>query len=249
MTFRINKKILLKILQSHFVSFIVSICILLSVSSVVLGSFEEFAAYHRWLNLVTYLSSLIFFVEYNMRLYVAPLLYPGRRSLAARCRYAFSFYGFIDFVAILPFILNYIYWGTTSMHLIILPYILVVLKVIRYSRSFQLIAKVIYAVKSELFVAYTACSIMICFSAILMYYIERNAQPEVFDNIGSGFWWAVVTFTTVGYGDIYPVTIWGRLLGGFISMIGIAMIAIPTGIISSAFIRVMQENIKKEQKD
>ena len=135
------------------------------------------------------------------------------------------------------------------MHLIILPYMLVVLKVIRYSCSFQLIAKVIFAVKSELFAAYTACRIMICFSAIPMYYIERNAQPKVFDNIGSDFRWAAVSFTTVGYGDICPVTIWGRLPGGSISMIGIAMIAIPTGIISSAFIRVMQENIKKEQKD
>lgn len=239
-----NKTRILKILQSRLVSFIVFFCILLSVASVVLGSFEEFAAFHGLLNLATYFSSFVFFIEYNMRLYVAPLFYPGKRSFAARCMYIFSFYGFIDFVAILPFILTYMYWATTNMHLIILPYILIVFKIIRYSRSFQLILKVIHAVKSELLVAYTACSIMICFSAILMYYIERNAQPEVFENVGSGFWWAVVTFTTVGYGDIYPITLWGRLLGGFISMIGIAMIAIPTGIVSSAFIRVMQENAK-----
>lgn len=247
MSKRTNKDNILKLLQSHFVSFIVSICILLSVTSVVLGSFEEFASYHGLLNLGTYLSSFIFFIEYNMRLYVAPLLFPEKKVFVARCKYIFSFYGFIDFVAILPFILNYIYWGTTNMHIIILPYILIVFKIVRYSRSFQLILKVIYAVKSELLMAYTACSIMICFSAILMYYIERNAQPEVFENIGSGFWWAVVTFTTVGYGDIYPITLWGRLLGGFISMIGIAMIAIPTGIVSSAFIRVMQENTQNDK--
>ena len=71
---------------------------------------------------------------------------------------------------------------------------------------------------------------MVCFSAILMYYLERSAQPEVFRNIGDGVWWSIVTFATVGYGDIYPVTPLGKLLGGLIALIGIAMIAIPTGI-------------------
>lgn len=82
-----------------------------------------------------------------------------------------------------------------------------------------------------------------------MYYLERKAQPEVFENIGDSFWWAIVTFTTVGYGDIYPVTGLGRLLSSFISLIGIAMIAIPTGIISSAFINVMNQDRNKNKSD
>ena len=86
---------------------------------------------------------------------------------------------------------------------------------------------------------------MVCFSAILMYYLERSAQPEVFRNIGDGVWWSIVTFATVGYGDIYPVTPLGKLLGGLIALIGIAMIAIPTGIISSSFMHILQQ---KEQK-
>ena len=80
-----------------------------------------------------------------------------------------------------------------------------------------------------------------------MYYIERGAQPDAFRNIGDGLWWAVVTFATVGYGDIYPVTMLGKLLGSIISMIGIAMIAIPTGIISSSFISIIQK--KTNRKD
>lgn len=78
-----------------------------------------------------------------------------------------------------------------------------------------------------------------------MYYIERNAQPEAFENIGDGFWWAIVAFTTVGYGDIYPITPLGRLLSSIISLIGIAMIAIPTGIISSAFMNMLIEKNRK----
>ena len=129
-------------------------------------------------------------------------------------KYIFSFYGLVDFVAMLPFMLTYLYWNTNHIHLIILPYIFIVFKLIRYSRSFQLIGYVLKAIKTELLVAYTACGILICFSAIMMYYVEREAQPEAFQNIGDGFWWATVTFTTVGYGDIYPITPMGRLLGG-----------------------------------
>ena len=80
-----------------------------------------------------------------------------------------------------------------------------------------------------------------------MYYIERYAQPEAFANIGDGFWWAIVAFTTVGYGDIYPITPLGRLLSSLISLIGIAMIAIPTGIISSAFMNMMLD--KRKERD
>lgn len=75
---------------------------------------------------------------------------------------------------------------------------------------------------------------------------ERNAQPEVFKNIGDGIWWAIITFATVGYGDIYPITFLGKLLGCIICLVGVAMVAIPTGIISSSFINIVQ---KKEQRE
>lgn len=90
---------------------------------------------------------------------------------------------------------------------------------------------------------------MVCFSAILMYYIERDAQPDVFKNVGDSLWWAIVAFTTVGYGDIYPITPLGKLLSCIISLIGIAMIAIPTGIISSAFINIIQKKEKEKEKE
>lgn len=103
--------------------------------------------------------------------------------------------------------------------------------------------------KEELETAYTASFITICFSAILMYYIERGAQPEVFKNIGDGIWWAIITFATVGYGDIYPVTPLGKLLGCIICLVGVAMVAIPTGIISSSFINIIQKKKRKFQNN
>ena len=167
----------------------------------------------------------------------------------ARLRYLFSFYGIIDFVAIIPFMVIYVYKETPHVHLVVLAYVLIIFKLIRYSRSFQMIGTVLRTVREELVTAYTACGIMLGFSGILMYYIERYAQPEAFENIGDGFWWAIVAFTTVGYGDIYPITPLGRLLSSIISLIGIAMIAIPTGIISSAFMSMLIEKKQKEKNN
>lgn len=179
----------------------------------------------------------------------APVQYAScNHAWKARLRYLFSFYGLIDFVAIIPFMVIYVYKETPHVHLVVLAYVLIIFKLIRYSRSFQMIGTVLRTVREELVTAYTACGIMLGFSGILMYYIKRYAQPQTFENIGDGFWWAIVAFTTVGYGDIYPITPLGRLLSSIISLIGIAMIAIPTGIISSAFMSMLIEKKQKEKK-
>lgn len=192
----------------------------------------------------------IFTIEYGLRIVAAPVQYAScNHAWKARLRYLFSFYGLIDFVAIIPFMVIYVYKETPHVHLVVLAYVLIILKLIRYSRSFQMIGTVLRTVREELVTAYTACGIMLGFSGILMYYIERYAQPEAFENIGDGFWWAIVAFTTVGYGDIYPITPLGRLLSSIISLIGIAMIAIPTGIISSAFMSMLIEKKQKEKNN
>lgn len=237
----------------HFTSkgfqYLVMFFIMGSIGSVIFSSFDSAKPYILWLFGFTYFSSIVFTIEYLLRILSAPLSQPKLPKHKARLRYLFSFYGFVDFVAVLPFLLVYLYWDTKVAHLLILPYIFIVFKLIRYSKSFQLIGSVLYEVKNELITAYTACGILVCFSAILMYYIERNAQPEAFSNIGDGLWWAVVAFTTVGYGDIYPITPLGKILSSVISLIGIAMIALPTGIVSSAFMSVMQKKKKNIEKD
>ena len=233
-------------LMSKFTHYFVLFFILISIASIIFSSFAEMAPYQVPLLGITYLSSFIFLVEFIIRILSAPAKYPEISVLKARLKYVLSFYGFVDFVAVLPFLLIYLYWNTAIMQVIILPYIFIIFKLIRYSRSFRLIGDVLSAVKEELITAYTACGIMVCFSAILMYYLERHAQPDAFQNIGDGLWWSIVAFTTVGYGDIYPITPLGKILSSIISMIGIAMIAIPTGIISSAFMSKMQKKKKDD---
>lgn len=237
-----------RFLGRKYVHYFVLFFILISIAAIIGSSYEEMAAYRLPLFGVTYVSSFVFLVEYIARILSAPALYPGRKAVKARLKYTFSFYGFVDFVAVLPCILTYIYWDTEVVHVIILPYIFIIFKLIRHSRSFRIIGRALSAVKEELETAYTASFITICFSAILMYYIERGAQPEIFKNIGDGIWWAIITFATVGYGDIYPVTPLGKLLGCIICLVGVAMVAIPTGIISSSFINIIQKKEKEISK-
>lgn len=233
------------LMHKAFQTFVL-VFIILAIGSVILSSFHESDAHKTLLYTITHLASFVFLIEYILRLFAAPARYPQSSPFKARMRYMLSFYGFVDFVAILPFVLVHLYWNTPLTHMIVLlPYIFIIFKLIRYSHSFQLIGRVLGAIKNELITAYTACGIIIGFSAILMYYIERDAQPKVFSNIGQGFWWAIETFTTVGYGDIYPVTPLGKILGSLMSLVGIGMIAIPTGLISSSFITIIQQNRRK----
>ena len=240
-------------LQSKFTHYTALFFILIAIIAIMASTFEEMKPYHVLLFSITYISSFVFLIEYVLRIFSAPALYPDLSNIKARLKYTFSFYGFVDFVAILPCIMTYFLWNTSAIHAVVLPYIFTIFKLIRHSRSFRLIGKVLSSVKSELATAYTACMILVCFSAILMYYIERDAQPEVFKNVGDGIWWSVVAFTTTGYGDIYPITPLGKLLGIIISMVGVAVIALPTGIVGSAFVNIMQEHtrnvIKKETEE
>ena len=200
--------IIQRLLKSKVMRFASMLVILMSISCVILSSFKEFQPYGWLFQSFIHLASLLFLIEYVLRIYSAPALNPELPAYRSRLRYIFSFYGIVD--------------------------------------AFQLILKVMKSVRSELLTAFTACLIIICFSAILVYFVEKGAQPEVFKNIGDSMWWAVITFTTVGYGDIYPVTPIGRILCAFISFVGIAMLAIPTGIISSAFIASMKDKLSKK---
>ena len=243
------RNIVYRLLKRRVARYTALFFISISILAIIASSFQCMASYQAHLFAITYLSSFVFLLEYIARIFTAPLACPYKRPYRAKLTYIFSFYGFVDFVATLPWILTYLFWDTEVVHVVILPYILIIFKLIRHLKSLNIIGKAILSVKEELIISYTACLIVVSFSAILMYYLERGAQPDVYRNVGDGFWWSIVTFTTTGYGDIYPITPLGKFLGSIISMVGIAMIAIPTGIISSAFIgTVQQRNLQREKE-
>ena len=106
---------------------------------------------------------------------------------------------------------------------------------VRYSKAFNLIKNVLYDKKEDLIVTTALISMILIIVSTLMYYIEGDVQPDHFSSISSSLWWGICTLTTVGYGDVVPITPLGKILGGFITMLGIGLIALPTGILASGY--------------
>jgi voltage-gated potassium channel len=139
----------------------------------------------------------------------------------------------IDFLAILPF---YLALGVDLRSLRALRFLRLfrIFKLMRYNRALAHFSRAINRAKEEILLFLFLTLILIYFSAVGIYYFENTAQPEHFSSIFDSLWWAIITLTTVGYGDVYPITVGGKVFTFFILMIGLGIVAIPTGIISSA---------------
>ncbi|MCL6295656.1 ion transporter [Jejuia spongiicola] len=166
---------------------------------------------------------IIFSLEYALRIYVAD----------SKFKFVFSFFGIIDLLAILPFYLSF---GVDLRSLRALRFLRLfrILKLVRYNKAMNHFTNAIKSAKEEIFLFIFITLILIYFAAVGIYYFENQAQPEHFSSIFDSLWWAIITLTTVGYGDVYPITVGGKVFTFFILMIGLGIVAIPTGIISSA---------------
>ncbi len=231
----------------HLVEYFISGLILCNVVIIFLESYKSInAAYGVFFRAVEVFSIVVFSIEYLCRVWVADLQYPKLTPLRARVKYMFSFLGLVDILSILPFYLPYIITlDLRVIRILRLLRLLRLLKLNRHSKSLQLIGKVLKRTRNDIFVTVFMVVILLVLSSTLMYSIENEAQPEAFDNIGQALWWAVATLTTVGYGDIYPVTGLGKLLSSIIALLGIGIVALPTGIISSAYIEEVQKRNHK----
>ena len=152
-------------------------------------------------------------------------------------QYARSFYGIIDLLAILPFYLS----GTVSLQalrILRLLRLFRILKLARYNAALVRIGKAVSMAKEELVLFSIVTLMLLYLSALGIYHFEHAAQPEHFRSIFDSLWWAAATLTTVGYGDIYPITLGGRLFTFVVLMLGLGVVAVPTGIIASALASV-----------
>ena len=157
----------------------------------------------------------------------------------------------IDLLAILPFYLPFVSADLRflrMMRLFRLFRLLRVFKLGRYLEALQIIVKVIRTSGPQLIMSVVICFFVMLFSAIIMYTVENPVQPEQFSNVISSLWWAICTLTTVGYDDVYPITHVGRFFASLISLVGIGIIAIPTGIIAAGFNQVITRE-KEESVD
>ncbi|RLP54605.1 MAG: ion transporter [Ketobacter sp.] len=178
---------------------------------------------------------ILFTLEYLFRLFTAP----------DKRKFVFSFYGLVDLLAILPFYLTFAV-DLRTLRLMRLLRLLRLLKLARYNSAIHRFGRAIYIAKEELIIFTCASMILIYLGAVGIYYFEHTAQPDVFRSIFDSLWWAVATLTTVGYGDIYPITLGGRLFTFGMLMVGLGLVAVPTGIVASALsaIRRQQESVE-----
>ncbi len=182
------------------------------------------------LSVVEAVTVMIFTLEYLLRLFVAN----------RKFRYVFSFYGIIDLVAILPF---YVMSGIDlrSLRAFRLLRLFRVLKLLRYSKAMRRFARAFTIAREEIVLFAVVTVLLLYFSAVGIYYFESEAQPEAFKSVFHSLWWAVATLTTVGYGDVYPITLGGRLFTFFILMVGLGIVAVPAGLLASALSKARVE--------
>lgn len=214
----------------------IMLLIVLNVLSVFLETFRISDNVRAALYKIELLSVGIFSVEYILRVWTADLLYENMPPLRARLRYIFSFMALIDLFAILPFYIPLVITvDLRILRMLRLVRLLRAFKANRYTKSLHKILGVIREKAAELVSAIFMLFILMLISSVLIYYIESPVQPDVYTNALSGLWWSVAIFTSVWLGDIYPITAAGKILCALMAILGVAIIAVPTGIISSGF--------------
>ena len=190
------------------------------------------------LRLLEAVITLLFTIEYGMRLAAAE----------RKWRYVFSFYGIVDLVAIVPFYISLGGVDLLAVRAVRLFRVFHVLKVFRYSSALHRYRRALTLAREEILLFLLAAGILLYLSAVGIYYFEREAQPEHFQSILHSLWWAVATLTTVGYGDIYPVTTGGRVFTFVVLVCGLGIVAAPSGLIAAALSRAREEE-REEERD
>lgn len=237
---------------SQFFDWAITALILLSVASVFIVTLDLSEAMRRMFVGFEAVASIVFTMEYALRIWTAPELDPEISPWLARCHYIVSGMAIVDLLAILPFWLPMLLPGSMlGMRAFRLVRLLRIFKLNRYFDALAMIGEVVREKRRELVGSILFVSILMLVSSLLVYAVEHDAQPDAFRNAFSGLWWAVATLTTVGYGDIYPVTVAGRIFGAVIALLGIGMVAIPTSILSSGFLGYMSKkrDMGKSEQD
>ncbi len=234
-------------LSKRFDIFIMTM-ILLNVLAVILETVKSIHdQFHTYFEYFEYISVFVFSVEYIGRVWTCTYIDKYSHPIWGRLKFIFSFMAIIDLLAILPFYLPLFFTvDGRVLRILRLFRILRIFKMGRYSTAFNMITDVISKRKEELLVTLTIVCVMLVLASSLMYYVEHEAQPEAFTSIPETMWWGVATLTTVGYGDVYPITGMGKVLGAFIAILGVGIFALPAGIIASGFEQEIRDKFKNK---
>ena len=220
---------------SKFVDIFLLVLIFLNVLMVILETVDDlFLQYNKLFRIFEYFSVLIFSLEYVGRIWSCVEDKHFTNNLRVRIKYLFSFSSLIDLIAIAPSLLAFIF-PSVDLRFIRVLRIFRFLKFSRYSSSINNLLTVIWNQRKSFGAAFFILFIMLIIASSGMYLVEKDAQPEKFGSIPKAMWWSIVTLTTVGYGDVYPITTLGKFFGSAIIILGIGTVALPSGILASAF--------------
>lgn len=212
--------------------FLVTI-IILNILVLVLETFNLPADFLNVLHIIEIVTIVLFGIEYLLRIWTAEFLYLNVSRGKAILKFLLSYDGIVDLLTIVPaFFLS----GFSAFRMLRVVRIFHLFRINATYDSFNVITAVLKEKRNQIFSSLFIVIILMFASSLCMYSVENVAQPEVFDNAFSGMWWSISTILTVGYGDIYPITILGRILAIIIAILGVGVVAIPTGIISAGFV-------------
>lgn len=229
-----------------FIDRFIYILIFLNVTAMIFESHESvrksFGDFFYFFELV---SIVIFSLEYLYRISYSFT----NNGLKGVLNYIFSFFGLIDLISILPFYLNqFINLDGRFLRILRLFRLTRIFKFGRDSNSLKLFTKALVSVREQLLFTLFLSALTILFSASAIYYLENEAQPDKFSSITESVWWATISLATVGYGDVYPITVGGKIFATIISLVGIGVVAIPTGVISASFVEeIYKERLKRKE--
>ena len=219
------------------------IVILLGIVTMFMETFEQFAAWFPLLKGIEYFCAFIFCIEYILRIWTADLLYPKLSKFRAKMRFLRSFDGIVDLLTILPF---FFLSGFIVFRMLRVVRIFHLFRINTQYDSFNIITAVLLEKRNQIISSVFIIIILMLSSSLCMYSVEHEVQPDAFRNAFSGIWWSMSTLLTVGYGDIYPITLLGKSMAILIAFLGVGVVAIPTGIISAGFV---EQYTQKEHSD
>lgn len=224
-------------LISRSFDYVIMGLIIINLFIALFETYDQSIPYTNYLRILEGFTVVCFTIEYGLRVWTAKYLYPTMNPDKATIRYLFSLGGLVDLLSFLPFYLPMFFpAGMVAFRMFRVVRILRLFRINAYSDALSVILDVINNKRNQLLSSVFIIVVLMIASSLCMYSLEHDAQPDVFCNAFSGFWWSVSTLLTVGYGDIYPVTFLGRVFGIIIAFLGVGMVAIPTGIISAGFV-------------
>jgi voltage-gated potassium channel len=221
------------------------VAVAINIFIALFDTFPEAEPYRNWILTIELITVLFFTIDYILRIVTADYLYEGEPAVTpvkARIKFIFSWSGLVDFLSCVPF---FVASGGGTLRMFRIIRILRVFRIHHYADPLRVIGDVLRKKKGQLMSSCFIVFILMIAASLLMYNFEHEAQPEAFANAFSGFWWAANSLLTVGYGDVVPITLAGRICGLVLTFLGVGVVAIPTGILSAGFME--QVSIAREK--